>query len=132
MLIIGITAESNRAPFDMHEAEQELVAGVHTEYGGMKFAAFFVAEYIHLITASAIATTLFLGGYLGPGVEQFPLLGVFWFGVKIFLFAFFFHLDQSHTPASSIRSSHGSGLEGLASTRACERCSISADCADLA
>jgi len=90
LLLIGITAETNRAPFDLPESEQELVAGFHTEYGGMKFAAFFVAEYVNLITASAVATTLFLGGYHGPGVEQYPILGLFWFGVKIFAFVFFF------------------------------------------
>jgi NADH-quinone oxidoreductase subunit H len=90
LFLIGITAETNRAPFDLPESEQELIAGFHTEYGGMKFAGFFVAEYVNLITASAVATTLFLGGWMGPGVEQFPLLGVVWFVVKIFAFAFFF------------------------------------------
>lgn len=90
LLLIGITAETNRAPFDLPESEQELIAGFHTEYGGMKFAGFFVAEYVNLITASAVATTLFLGGWMGPGVEQYPILGVVWFVAKIFAFAFFF------------------------------------------
>jgi len=90
LLLIGATAETNRSPFDLPEAEHELTAGYHTEYGGMKFAAFFVAEYVNLVTASAVAVTLFLGGWQGPFVERFPLLGVFWFVVKVFFFVFFF------------------------------------------
>jgi len=90
LLLIGATAETNRSPFDLPEAEHELTAGYHTEYGGMKFAAFFVAEYVNLVTASAVAVTLFLGGWQGPFVDRVPLLGVFWFIVKVFFFVFFF------------------------------------------
>src|SRR4030066_2195158 len=72
-LIAGL-AETNRSPFDMPEAEQELTAGYHVEYSGMKFALFFMAEYIKMIAVSMIGATLFMGGYWGPGVDQIPWL----------------------------------------------------------
>ena len=75
-------AEVNRAPFDMPEAEQELTAGYFTEYSGMKFSLFFMGEYIKMVAVSAIATTLFFGGYLGPYVEQLPWLGTLYFTMK--------------------------------------------------
>ena len=82
--MIAGTAETNRAPFDMAEAESELGAGFHTEYSGMKFAYFFLAEFINMFLIAAIATTVFFGGWLSPfGItESIPLLGVFWFLVK--------------------------------------------------
>jgi NADH-quinone oxidoreductase subunit H len=84
--MISTIAEINRAPFDMPEAEQELTAGYHTEYSGMKFALFFMAEYIKMIGVSMIGASIFLGGYLGPFVDQFPLLGpVYLFGKVIIL-----------------------------------------------
>lgn len=83
--VITAFAETNRAPFDLPEAEHELTAGYHTEYGGMKFAMFFLAEYINILAVSAIAVTLFLGGWLGPG--NIPVV---WFLVKVALFVFFF------------------------------------------
>lgn len=85
LYVITAFAETNRAPFDLPEAEQELTAGYHTEYGGMKFAMFFIAEYVNILAVSAIATTLFLGGPAGPW--NIPVL---WFLVKIALFVFFF------------------------------------------
>ena len=81
-------AEINRAPFDMPEAEQELTAGYHTEYSGMKFALFFMAEYIKMIAVSMIGVSLFLGGYMGPGIDQFPILGVVYFLAKTVLWVF--------------------------------------------
>lgn len=83
--LITAFAETNRAPFDMPEAEQELTGGYHTEYGGMKFAMFFLAEYINILAVSSIAVTLFLGGWLGPW--DIPAL---WFFVKLGLVVFFF------------------------------------------
>jgi len=82
---IATVAEVNRHPFDMPEAEQEIVAGYHTEYSGMKFALFFMAEYQKMIIVSAILATLYLGGYLGPGVDKFPWLGPVYMFLKIFV-----------------------------------------------
>ena len=81
--MIAAIAEVNRGPFDMPEAEQELVAGYHTEYSGMKFALFFMAEYIKMIAISMIGASLFLGGYWGPGVERFPWLGPLYLFIKV-------------------------------------------------
>jgi NADH-quinone oxidoreductase subunit H len=85
--IAGI-AETNRAPFDLPEAEQELVAGYHTEYGGMRWGLFQMAEYINMLTLSALAVTLFLGGWLGPGDTDW--LGPLWFLLKLALVIFVF------------------------------------------
>ncbi|MEN4099915.1 MAG: NADH-quinone oxidoreductase subunit NuoH, partial [Anaerolineaceae bacterium] len=87
--LMSSIAEINRAPFDMPEAEQELTAGYHTEYSGMKFALFFMAEYIKMIAVSMIGVTLFLGGYQGPFVDQFPFLGPIYFLLKTGIWLFF-------------------------------------------
>lgn len=83
--LITSFAETNRAPFDLPEAEHELTGGYHTEYGGIKFAVFFLGEYINILAVSSIATTLFLGGWLGPWD-----LPVVWFLLKVALFVFLF------------------------------------------
>jgi NADH-quinone oxidoreductase subunit H len=73
--LMASLAEINRAPFDMPEAEQELTAGYHTEYSSMKFALFFMAEYIKMVAVSMIGATLFFGGYLGPDLSFIPVIG---------------------------------------------------------
>ncbi|HEY3249351.1 MAG TPA: NADH-quinone oxidoreductase subunit NuoH [bacterium] len=85
VFLIAAVAETNRAPFDLPEAEQELVAGYQTEYGGFKFAMFYIAEYVAIVTMSALVTTLFFGGWNGPWLP--PLL---WFVLKLFAFIFVF------------------------------------------
>lgn len=96
VFVVAMFAETNRLPFDMAEAETELVAGYHVEYSSMKFAAFFMSEYIHMATASALAVTLFLGGWTLPGLENalsgWPLLlaSVAVFVAKMALFLWLF------------------------------------------
>jgi NADH-quinone oxidoreductase subunit H len=90
IFMIAGTAETNRAPFDLVEAESELGAGFHTEYSGMKFAYFFLAEFINMFIVSAVAVTIFFGAYLSPfGItESLPWMGVFWFMLKVLVIIF--------------------------------------------
>ena len=85
ILLITAIAEIGRTPFDLIEAESEIVAGFHIEYTGMKFGLFYAGELLHALTVGAIFATLFLGGWRGPYAEQFPLLGVFYLFVKAFI-----------------------------------------------
>lgn len=97
-LLAGI-AETNRAPFDLPEAETELVAGYHTEYSGIKFMMFFMAEYMHIVTISSIAVTLFWGGWNGPRFGFLsPLWPVVWFLLKMGVFVFLFFWLRASLP----------------------------------
>jgi NADH-quinone oxidoreductase subunit H len=105
--LMAAYAETNRAPFDLPEAETELVAGYHTEYSSMKFAMFFMAEYANMITVSCVATLLFFGGASSPLGHLVPAVGgrlvqaalpVFWFVLKVFLFLFLYIWVRSTLP----------------------------------
>jgi len=95
VFVVAVFAETNRLPFDLAEAETELVAGYHVEYSSMKFAAFLMSEYMNMVTASALVVTLFLGGWSFPGMSHFAgwpllLLSVAAFGVKLAFFLWLF------------------------------------------
>lgn len=90
IFFISALAETNRVPFDLPEAEAELVAGYHTEYSSMKMGMFLMAEEFNVITSSSVAATLFFGGWMGPGVGNYPWLSIVYFLVKVFILVFVF------------------------------------------
>ncbi len=98
--VITAVAETNRAPFDLVEAETELVGGFHTEYSGLRFGLFFIAEYLNMITVSCLATLLFLGGWNAPfpGLPSYGFYGLLWFVIKAALFLFFYIWLRSTLP----------------------------------
>ena len=104
IFFIAIVAETNRAPFDLVEAEQELVGGFHTEYSGMRFAMFFLAEYINIFSMAAIAATLFLGGWNGPTFDDVlpglisGLLPTVYFLIKTYVLVFMFYWVRATLP----------------------------------
>ncbi len=89
MFFVCSLAEINRTPFDLPEAETELVSGFCTEYSSMKYAMFFMAEYANMVTVCALTATLFLGGWNGPGAVAVPLLGPVYFVAKVYFLMFF-------------------------------------------
>jgi NADH-quinone oxidoreductase subunit H len=91
-------AVAHRSPFDLPEAEQELAAGYHTEYSGLKFGMFFVGEYVAVVLVSALLVTLFFGGWLGPFEDQVPFLAFVWFALKTFFFIMLFILLRAALP----------------------------------
>jgi NADH-quinone oxidoreductase subunit H len=98
ILFISLIAESARAPFDITEAESEIVAGFNIEYSGLKFGMFYVGEFLHAFTGSLLFVTVFLGGYRGPFVEQFPLIGIVYLLIKTFFVYFFSILFRGALP----------------------------------
>ena len=98
IFFISSMAESGRSPFDLVEAESELVAGFNTEYSGLKFGMFYVAEFLHAFTISLLFSTLFLGGWRGPWAEQVPMLGFVYLVIKTFLVYFVVILFRGSLP----------------------------------
>lgn len=98
IFFISSVAETGRAPFDLAEAESEIVAGYNVEYSGLKFGMFFVGEFLHAFTASFVFVTVFLGGWRGPGAEEIPILGLVYFMIKTFIVYFALILFRGTNP----------------------------------
>ncbi len=98
LYFIAMLAETSRKPFDFPETENELVAGFQTEYGSIKFALYYMTEYLHILGASGVAVTLFFGGWRGPFVEQIPVLGLFYFVAKVLAMVFLFIWASASVP----------------------------------
>ncbi len=95
---ITMLAETSRKPFDFPETENELVAGFQTEYGSIKFALYYMTEYLHIIGACGVAVSVFFGGWRGPFVQQVPILGVFYFVIKVIALIFLFIWVSASVP----------------------------------
>jgi NADH-quinone oxidoreductase subunit H len=95
---IGMLAETSRKPFDYPETENELVAGFQTEYGSIKFALYYMTEYLHILGASGVAVSVFFGGWRGPFVAQVPLLGPVYFTLKVLAMVFLFIWASASIP----------------------------------
>lgn len=96
VFLVAAVAETNRTPFDLPEAESEIVAGYSVEYSGMRFALFYVAEYIGMIVMSSVATVCFLGGWIGP--FKVPYVPFAWFALKVYLLIFFYYWIRATVP----------------------------------
>lgn len=95
---ITMLAETSRKPFDFPETENELVAGFQTEYGSIKFALFYMTEYLHILGACGVAVSVFFGGWRGPFVEQVPILGPLYFAAKVIALVFLFIWASASVP----------------------------------
>jgi NADH-quinone oxidoreductase subunit H len=95
---LSAVATTHRFPFDLPEAENELTAGYHTEYSGMKFGMFYVGEYVGIVLVSSLLTTLFFGGWHGPFTDRWPPLGFVWFALKTLFFIMIFILLRGSLP----------------------------------
>ena len=124
IFFVSALAETNRAPFDLPEAEAELVAGYQVEYSSMTFAMFFLGEYANMILMSAMTAILFLGGWLPPfDVAPFNWLpGPLWFALKIAMVLFVFLWVRGNVSSLSLRSTHAVGVEGVSSVLAALGC----------